>query len=282
LKKIVLFAVLCSVILLLMPMVSSVETSLSDTIIVPDDYPTIQEAIDNADNGDTVFVRIGTYFENISIDKSIVLKGEDKKNTIIDLRNENYLINITAENVNISNFKIYSSDLSILIRNSNNNIIFNNEFMSSYLCIRIDSSNNNIISNNIFFNNYLGIYLRRSDYNTISNNKINGIIDLDRYINSGMYLWYSNNNIIKNNELKNSQEYGIHLYESEKNLVIENNFFDNKWDAAFVYCTNIWYKNYWNNIRFLPMPIKGFMLIIKLSVIRVQFDWFPAKLPNDI
>ena len=29
---------------------------LNKTIIVPDDYPTIQEAIDSANNGDTVFV----------------------------------------------------------------------------------------------------------------------------------------------------------------------------------------------------------------------------------
>ena len=45
-------------------------------IIVPDDYPTIQKAIDSAQNGDRIFVRIGTYEENIDISKMITLEGE--------------------------------------------------------------------------------------------------------------------------------------------------------------------------------------------------------------
>ena len=32
------------------------------TIVVPDDYPTIQAAIDKANAGDTVFVKKGTYY----------------------------------------------------------------------------------------------------------------------------------------------------------------------------------------------------------------------------
>ncbi|MHC4943461.1 MAG: right-handed parallel beta-helix repeat-containing protein, partial [Planctomycetota bacterium] len=39
--------------------------AFSDTIYVPDDYPTIQQAIDAAVNGDTIIVRPGTYVENI-------------------------------------------------------------------------------------------------------------------------------------------------------------------------------------------------------------------------
>jgi hypothetical protein len=46
------------------------------TFIVPDDYATIQEAIDAASPGDTISVRSGTYFENISIYKSISLVAE--------------------------------------------------------------------------------------------------------------------------------------------------------------------------------------------------------------
>ena len=37
------------------------------TIIVPDDYPTIQYAIDNATSGDTIYVRSGTYNESIKV-----------------------------------------------------------------------------------------------------------------------------------------------------------------------------------------------------------------------
>ena len=40
----------------------------SRTIIVPDDYVSIQEAIDNASDGDTIFLKKGVYVENPTID----------------------------------------------------------------------------------------------------------------------------------------------------------------------------------------------------------------------
>jgi parallel beta-helix repeat protein len=49
----------------------------SNTIIVPDDYPTISAAIPNAANGDTILVRVGTYDENAwKIDKTVTIISE--------------------------------------------------------------------------------------------------------------------------------------------------------------------------------------------------------------
>lgn len=50
----------------------------------PGNYSKIQDAIDNASNGDTVFVYNGIYYENLVVDKSINLQGENKEYTIID------------------------------------------------------------------------------------------------------------------------------------------------------------------------------------------------------
>jgi pectin methylesterase-like acyl-CoA thioesterase len=44
-----------------------------ETIIVPDDYPTIQAAINAANDGDTIFVKIGTYYEHVVVNKSLSL-----------------------------------------------------------------------------------------------------------------------------------------------------------------------------------------------------------------
>jgi OmpA-OmpF porin, OOP family len=53
-------------------------------INVPGDYKTIQEALGNADAGDTIKVRRGVYNENITLIMGVVLKGEDPLTTIID------------------------------------------------------------------------------------------------------------------------------------------------------------------------------------------------------
>jgi nitrous oxidase accessory protein NosD len=56
------------------------------TIVVPDDYSEIEAAIANADSGDTVFVKQGTYQEQtLNIQKAISLIGEDAVNTRINL-----------------------------------------------------------------------------------------------------------------------------------------------------------------------------------------------------
>ncbi len=53
------------------------------TITVPDDYPTIQAAINGASEGDEVFVRSGTYSEDLTINKALSLVGENKYSTIV-------------------------------------------------------------------------------------------------------------------------------------------------------------------------------------------------------
>jgi len=83
----------------------------ADTITVGSggDYPTIQQAIDNASDGDTVFVYNGTYYENVIVNKTINLTGESKENTIIDGNTSGDVVEITADGVNISGFSIVNS-----------------------------------------------------------------------------------------------------------------------------------------------------------------------------
>lgn len=58
----------------------------ASTINVPNDYNTIQEALNNAASGDNVLVAAGTYTENIFWPNinGIILEGTTKESTIIN------------------------------------------------------------------------------------------------------------------------------------------------------------------------------------------------------
>ena len=80
-----------------------------ETIVVPDDYGSIQEAINHAIDGDTVFVKSGTYHENLVVNKSLSLVGENVDTTIVDGNPpEGYRIpvKVQCDNVSVSGFKL--------------------------------------------------------------------------------------------------------------------------------------------------------------------------------
>src|SRR5262245_23192392 len=64
----------------------SASARCQNTLNVPADYPTIQSAINAANNGDTVLVAPGTYYENINFNgKAItVTSSSGASATIID------------------------------------------------------------------------------------------------------------------------------------------------------------------------------------------------------
>src|SRR3990170_3026327 len=66
--------------------VSSPVAAAPRTIFVPDDYPTISAAIAKAGEGDTIFVKKGTYQEQtLEINKPLLLMGEDVNETTVNL-----------------------------------------------------------------------------------------------------------------------------------------------------------------------------------------------------
>lgn len=66
-----------------------VNTAMAKTITVPDDYLTIQDAINAASEGDTIFVRQGNYEfpinQTLLINKTISLVAENAENTRVIL-----------------------------------------------------------------------------------------------------------------------------------------------------------------------------------------------------
>jgi hypothetical protein len=154
----------------------------TSTIVVPDDYSTIQAAVDAASAGDTVFVKAGIYHENVVVNKSIFINGEDANTTIIDgSATGGTLVSITASNVTVSNFTIKShsdsSDRGVVLSGSNFSNINGNVITGLWywgaVVLDLNSCNNLLFGNYIAKAQGCGIFLNNtSRANRIINNTV--------------------------------------------------------------------------------------------------------------
>ncbi len=164
------------------------------TITVPDDYSTIQEAINIANIEDTIIVKNGTYHEHIVINKTITLQTYEKAtinattNQELDITPESARwvgVTITANNVTLSGFTIVDGVNHGIEVLSNNNIIFNNTIQRSTISgivikgedtnhpeIPKNNPNNNMIFNNTVKNNERGITIVGSHHNLVEYNTV--------------------------------------------------------------------------------------------------------------
>lgn len=94
--------------LLAVPLIAdfSLAKAEDNTITVPDDFPTINQAIENATDGDTIFVHMGTYNETLVIDKAVTLRGEDTNRTILNGNGTTTVIQILHDNVTVTGFTV--------------------------------------------------------------------------------------------------------------------------------------------------------------------------------
>jgi parallel beta-helix repeat protein len=187
-------------------------------LIVPDDFGTIQEAIDAANIDDIIYVRenINPYSEELTISKTIKLIGENKTTTIIDsswiISGSGITISITGNEVLLSGFTITGGDWGVYCDNTEGtdiryNIISQNNNFGIYL----DNTGNTTIKSNIISHNNqdldkigFGIYVLDSHvsgirYNTVSFNEvgikiinsiIEGCLNWNTFIGNGIAVDY--------------------------------------------------------------------------------------------
>ncbi|MFQ6060082.1 MAG: nitrous oxide reductase family maturation protein NosD [Thermoplasmata archaeon] len=79
----------------------------------PADFKTIQEAIDAANPGDTIFVYAGTYPEHVIVNKTVTLKGEDQELVIVTGEGTGTVFLVTADSVSISHFTVRDGEYGI-------------------------------------------------------------------------------------------------------------------------------------------------------------------------
>jgi parallel beta-helix repeat protein len=207
--------------------------TVASTIVVPDDYPTIQEAINNADGGDTIFVRAGTYSDNVVVNKTVSLIGEDRDTTFIE---EQEGVIIEANNVTIREFTIRNGKFNIWLKSSYCLISDNNMMSACLEGIFLDGRDANVtynvvINNCIANNDDCGIVIWNAHQNEIRNNKI-----VENYFGIFVF-WYSSRNVIKSNEVSDNSDIGVVIKDwSSCNVILGNNISNNGWGGDMEMC----------------------------------------------
>ncbi len=228
------------------------------------DFLTIQEGVDTALDGDTVLVFPGTYFENVLLNKNIILAStfliEQDTNmvnqTMIDGSGNGNALLIDENQSNftqVNGFKILSSSneypcvyayntsfrienckisninctvgLGLDIKACNVFFINKNIFINSNYGAGILDCNDGIISENVFRNHRVGL--------TVSNSTIEVNNNLFTDNNWGMSVYGTYTTISRNLFLDNST--GIHG--SSFSARIENNVLAN--EATNIYCSQL-------------------------------------------
>jgi len=202
-------------------------------------YTNIQSAVDNASDGDTVFVYHDSspYYENVFINKSIHLIGENRNTTVIDGNHSGDVIQINANNVTISGFTLQNGGnvvyyAGIAVENNYNyTIIFNNNIFNNGDGINVwsGSSYNNISDNNISYNPSNGIWIHGGGdpYNNTENVIHGNIISY----NGGRGIFSTPLNIHKTKIIANrifNNEFGGIDSDSSYDEICYNEIYSNK------------------------------------------------------
>lgn len=235
-------------------------------------YASIQEAI-NADetlDGHTIRVDAGTYYENIVINKSLTLIGEDRETTIIDGRRKGDVVYVTANNTVLCGFTLQNSKLSfgfcgVYLHDSFNSSMFDNNVVDNYFGVFLYDCYGCSVSHNRFNNSCYSVIATGSSCSIFGNNitytamhaiwllHFNGC---SIYDNNLAYNWYgihlSNNcsgcSVFGNNIIANA--YGILLGKSSRNMIYRNNIINSMhsgvdlWDSSNnTFCHNNFVNN---------------------------------------
>ena len=206
--------------------ITFIDTAYGATIVVPDDFKTIQAAVDGAKAGDVVEIKSpqnneNTYTENVVIKKPLTLKAQaDKPSPVIKAADKSIstLKIIKTNDIEINGITFVGSSISgIFVQDSERVALTNNVSTKNGIGITLQRSKEIIVTGNqTVFNENYGIYLDGVKSSKLTNNTANSNNDKGIFVNN------SQDNVISDNNANLNMWNGITLYSSNRN-VIKNN-----------------------------------------------------------
>ncbi|WP_435413142.1 nitrous oxide reductase family maturation protein NosD [Psychroserpens mesophilus] len=166
---------------------------------------TLEEAISQSKDFDTIVVKKGTYKEHaILVNKPLTIIGENYP--VIDGELKGEIITITADNVTVDGLFIINVGTS---------------YTEDFAAIRVKKSKHFLIQNLVLEKLFFGIYIEKSSYGKIFHNKVIGDAVEEYNSGNGIQLWYSNHIEIEHNYVEHVRD-GIYL-EFSDDCIIKNN-----------------------------------------------------------
>jgi nitrous oxidase accessory protein len=207
----------------------------SSRVAQSEDFSTIQDAINEAQEGGTVRVPAGVYFEHVLVNKTIALVGAGAKVTFVDGGNNGTIITVVASNVTINGFTLQNSGYGwtmqgVYVHNADNCSIVGNSFYNVCHSIRLNYSRNPLVLENTIESppeggvTMYGIRVENSLNCTVSGNNVSVRV-------GAIHLENATGCTVARNRLFNSDQ-GIRLYSPcMQNMIVENIIFDNRYDG---------------------------------------------------
>ncbi len=274
-------------------------------------FPTIQQAVDSSNtiDGHHILVLSDTWYENIEIQKSIILLGLDRNYTTLQDGNEkkyDTILTLLADNVTVHGFtfqinKLYDNT-GIKVFSSGNNI-WGNIFLNINRPIILEKSSHNMIYDNTFQSGYINLLL--SNFNTIKNNRLTStdksftgirihssnentfLYNTIENRSAGIFIDYSYNNTICYNQIENN-EFGIFIEDANNNTLYHNNLIGNEQNALNYYGNNSWDNgypsggNYWDDYNGTDSNRDGIGDIPYEISDTIDYDRYPLMYPVEI
>lgn len=192
-------------------------------------FSSIQEVINQAENGSCVYVSPNIYYEHVVVNKTISLIGENVSTTIIDGHPYGTIVTITADNVSITGFTIQNSGWGwyrngIYVYRADNCEIKNNFLLHNCQNIRLNCTRNSRVLDNTIDGDGYGIRLINSSNCTAIGNNVSNCI-------GGVHLQNATSCTVKRNCFtQNSQ--GVRLYSPcLYNKIMANTVYNNTYDG---------------------------------------------------
>ena len=193
----------------------------------------IQDAIDSANDFDTIYVHAGTYSGSMNVSKQLTLVGDGSDVvTVIAESPRSDVFRVNSDHVTIAGFTVTGATIygtGIYLNGTNHCEISDNNVSGNYYGIyMLNSMDNRIAGNTVSSNGRNGIYMANSHNNTVCANTVGS------NVHTGILLAKSSsqNDFYENTIYNNSNGFWLYKPSCNHNKIHENTVFDHIGDRG--------------------------------------------------